>query len=193
MSYLDTGYLGGSVTDEQDRTAGLAQSASHIARYRQAINQLASLSQTQIEQVQQALLNRFSQLTPAQQQQAETLAEATKNVDPRVVTGLGDPVTGAASTMSTIAGIAALVATLGTLSLGVVQFVDQRKQAKAATAAQVNLLNAQAAALAPTPQQQTATAPQPGASPRVIGDTKPSLVPLAVGGGLALATIALLR
>ncbi len=209
MSYLCGSYLSGDapLTDEQAFDAAMSNAASdkQLNNYKFYYAKVAALSPAARQNLLAQLNNILSRMPAKNREVILSAAMRTASyADPRSVVGLGDPVTGAASTVATVAAITGIVATLGTIGLQVATTLDQRKQqqavanqAKETQDIQQNILRAQLQeqelriADLKTQQAAKASTAQPAIGPNgelIVPSTKPSAA--AVGTGVALTAAA---
>lgn len=199
MSYLSGGYLSGDNTLSQSdaREIGFAQATSQrqINNYKKYYRIISSLSPQALQNLRANISATLEQLPAAKRDLIVTMGRRTASyTDPREVVGLGDPVSGTASTIAAITGI---VATLATVGLTIAQAAEQRKENKAASAAQQQsealnqqILRAQLDSInAEAEAKKKASQPQPQIGPNgelILPSARPKTNTTAIAAGLAL-------
>jgi len=220
MSYLSGGYLSGDNTLSQSdaRDIGFAQATSQrqIENYKKYYKIIANLSPQALQNLAVDVSNTLEQLPASKRNLIKEMAlRTTSYTDPRAVVGLGlgplTAVTGAATGAATaasaasaaantakmIASIVGIVATLATVGLTVAQGVQQRKDNKAAAAAQQQsealqqeILRTQLDSIkAEAEAKKMASQPQPQIGPNgelILPSDQPKTNTTAIAAGLAL-------
>lgn len=199
MSYLSGGYLSGdnTLTQSDARDIGFAQATSQrqIANYKKYYKIIANLSPQALQNLHANLNATLAQLPADKRDLIVSMGKRTTSyTDPREVVGLGDPVSGTASTIAAITGI---VATLATVGLTIAQAAEQRKQNKASAASaqqsealQQEILRTQLDSIkADVEAKKRANQPQPQITPNgelIIPANQAKTNTTAIAAGLAL-------
>lgn len=129
-------FLGVGALDRVDRDAGLTRNAKFQGQFKNAFFSMMRMSSQARAKFMREVMDAVGTLPPGQQQQIQTMAKsAEKNIDPRMVPGLGQ-VSAAATAANAVhwttqvANIAGVVASLATVGFGVANFIEQRKASK---------------------------------------------------------------
>lgn len=125
-------YIGFGVVDSADASA-LVRNAKFRDTYTKIFQALKNTPPATVRAIAAKLKQTLDQMPlPEQEMHVRNALNAAKTIDPRTAPGLGEP----SAALANLAAIAGTLTSLTTLTLGVVQFVDQRKKTKEQKAAQ---------------------------------------------------------